>query len=63
MILGLYVYEVLQNTPKIDLGRKYIVIYRFVCSSTKIMRRIIYLQGEKCPPPILDVMITGIPIL
>ena len=26
------------------------------------MHRIIYLQGEKCPP-ILDVMITGIPIL
>ena len=63
MIFGLYVYEVLQNILKTVLGWKYIVLFigLFVCSSTKIMCRIIYLQGEKCPH-ILDVMITGIPI-
>ena len=55
MIFGLYVYEVLQNKPKTVLGWKYIVLFLglYDLSSIKIMRRIIYLQGEKCTPPYL----------
>ena len=62
MKLGLYVYEMRQNIPNRFRMEIFCVIYRFVCSSTKIMRRIIYLQGGSAPP-ILYVMITGIPIL
>ena len=54
MIFGLYVYEVLQNITKNRLRMEiYCVIYRFVCSLTKI----------RCRGKGVDIIKTGIPIL